>query len=122
MFEQAVELEDHADLAAQLPERRQRNRRAAGQRHAIHDDGAGVEAFEPRDRAQNRRLARAGRAHQRHQLAARDIQRHAGQNRPPAATQVQPIGAEHDVAHGAGAFQRLSSRRAAPANGSDIAR
>ena len=122
MLEQAVELEDHADLAAQLPQRRWWNRRAAGQRHAIHDDRAGVEAFEPGNRAQNRRLARAGRAHERHQFAARDVQCHAGQNRPLAATQVQPFGAEHDVAHGAAAFQRLSSLRAAAASGSDIAR
>ena len=53
VFEQTMELEHHADLAAQLPQRRRRDRSAAGQRDAVDEDRSGVERFEPRHRAKN---------------------------------------------------------------------
>ena len=45
------------------------------ERDAVDVDRAGLERLEPGDRAQDRRLAGAGRSHQRDELAARDLER-----------------------------------------------
>ena len=46
---------------------------AAGERDAVDDDPPGLKSFEAGDRAEDRRLAGAGRPHDRDQLAARDL-------------------------------------------------
>src|SRR5439155_26324073 len=88
MFEQAMKLKDETDLAAKLTERRGRHRRAAADCEIVDADRAGVEWLERGNRAQDCRLSGAGRAHQRHQRAARHIEGCAGQNASRAALEL----------------------------------
>jgi hypothetical protein len=57
MFEEAMKLEHHADLAPKLPHRRRRNLRAAFERHAVDCDAARLKRLQPGDRAKDGRLA-----------------------------------------------------------------
>ncbi len=75
--QQVEELEDEADvLAAELRELVVAERRdlGAGDRH-----GAGRRLVEPREDVHERRLARAGRAHDRDELAALHVERDAAE-------------------------------------------
>jgi hypothetical protein len=65
--EQGVVLKDGVDVA--------RVRRAAGDVGPGELDAAAVGQLEAGDEAQRRRLARAGRAEQREELPARDVER-----------------------------------------------
>ena len=77
VLEQVMKLEDEADLAAKLAQRRRRDGRAAVERHLVDRDAAGIERFEPRDRSEHRRLARSRRSHDRDQRPARHVEGHA---------------------------------------------
>ena len=79
--EQRALLEDHADPALL----RLHPLAARGDRAAADPDRPGVGALEARDHAQQRRLARAARPEQRHELAAAD---------PQAGAVDRPQGAE----------------------------
>ena len=61
-----VVLEDHRDVAVL--------RRDVGDVAVADEDLAGVDLLEPGEHAQRRRLARAGRADEHHELAVRDMQ------------------------------------------------
>src|SRR5438093_2540468 len=117
MLEQAMELEHHADFTPQLAQRRPRDVGAALERYAVDGDVSGLKSFEAGDRAQNRRLSRAGRAHDRDQLAPPHVEAHTSEDLARASLQAK-IG---DVDNGAGhVLHRCSSRRASTASGSDI--
>src|SRR5262249_31373763 len=79
----------------------------------------------PGDRAENGRLARARRSHDRDELAASGVEADAGQDRARPASQMQAVDAHDDVGaldHDVVARQCRSRRRASAASGSDIAR
>ena len=99
VFEQAVKLKHHPDFAAKLTQRRRRNRRAAFQDHAIDVDAAGAELLEACNGAQHRGLARAGRPHHGDELAAHDLETHAGKHRSRPALQAQIVNVENRFAH-----------------------
>ena len=79
---QAVVLEDHADRAAQ---RRDLPAGQAGQVAAGNVDLAARRALLAQREPQERRLARAGRPDEEHELAARDVHGHVVQGGPRAA-------------------------------------
>ncbi len=83
-----MELEHHADLAAQPAERRGTDIHTALEYHASDRHAAGLERVESGDGSENRRLARARRSHDGHQFAAADIERHAGEDLPIAPPQA----------------------------------
>jgi hypothetical protein len=64
-----MELEDHAHSSTQPPHRVARRRGAAVEHHVLDHDASRVKRLERRDRAEDGRLARAGRPHHGHQLA-----------------------------------------------------
>src|SRR5437762_1571372 len=119
MLEQIVHLEDHADVAAQIAQRRTRRRATRREGNAVDVDDAGIERLERRDRAQDRRLAAAGESHQRDQLAALDAEADAAQHFARAAQKTKVLDAQN---HSPAILQRASSRPASRASGSDNAR
>src|SRR5690606_4766799 len=70
---------------------------AAGDHLPVERDRAGVRKLEPGDQAQDRALAGAGRAEQRQDLAALDVERHVVDHGAPAEPLGHPI--ERDDAH-----------------------
>ena len=78
--EQRAELEQHPELAAHHV---QRLAVEIGHRFAADQHAAGLRLQLPADEAQDRRLAAAGAAHDRHDAAARNRHRDAGEHRPP---------------------------------------
>ena len=70
--EERVVLEHHAEVAALG--------RHAGHLLAVHQDAAGVGDLEPGQAAQERRLAAAARAEERHDRAALDLEREVAQH------------------------------------------
>src|SRR5258708_13422776 len=120
MLEQGAKPEGHADLPSQLSQCRGLDGRAAVERDAVDDDASRFEGLESGGRAKDGGLSRSRWSHQRHELAARDLDADAAQNRPRAAAQVDSIDAKN-FPHAGGVLQRSSRRRAAAATRRDIA-
>ena len=80
VLEQVVELEDHPDLAAQRPEDPD-GRLPSGQGDLADSNRPGVKRLKAGDRPENRRLTRAGKPHQGHQLPRLDGEGHLAQDR-----------------------------------------
>src|SRR5207248_8102812 len=105
--EQAVKLEHHACAAA------------------FDGDAAGVVALQSRNGAEDRRLARSRRAHDRDDFAAMRREADAAQDLARASAQADVLDVEYwrrNRRHAVAAFQRRSRRDASAASGSDIAR
>jgi len=98
--EQAARLEHHAHLAPQGVER---VRIELVHHLAVDADAAAPRGELPADQLEQRRLAAAAAAEDRHHLAARDLQRQAAEDRQLAVAEVQ-VGDFHEVA-GAGAHR-----------------
>ncbi len=75
--------------------RAQRRRADLAQVVAVDEDAPGGRVVEARDELGQRRLARAGRAHQRHGLARRHVQRDVAQR--VAALALVAVGEDHVV-------------------------
>jgi hypothetical protein len=78
--------------------------------HLLGNHFARIRGFEAGDHAKNGGLARAGQAHQRHQLARVGMKVDAAQDFACAAPEAKPSNGER--AHTVGILQRSSSRRA----------
>ena len=97
--QQVVELEDEADVggAPARPARRSRAGRCAGRRPRDAPVGRRVQ---PADQVEQRGLAGAGRAHQRHEVAARDVEVDAVQHLDLLAAAAIDLGDAADLDQG----------------------
>ena len=117
VLEERVVLEDHAHLRAKRLQGGDGGQRPRRQPRVAHGDSAAIERLERRHGAKHGALAGAREPHQRHQLAAADLQRSTPQSTSrAAAAQAEVVDPEQrrPVVHAVGAFQRCSSRRGQP--------
>ena len=120
VLEERVGLKDHAGEAPQRLQAGLGGKTAGRKLEAAQGDPPPVEGLEGDAGAQDRRLPRAGEAHERAHLAFADREIDAVEDRPSAARQRKPLDPQQ-VRHAA-ALQRRSSARARRDSGSDIAR
>jgi hypothetical protein len=122
VLEEMMKLEYHTDLASERAQRRRRSPGTAVDGQVLYLHGSQLKRFQAGDHAQDGGLAGAGRTHQRHQLAARNVEGDVRQHTALATAKAQGLDGKHPVAHAVALFQCRSRRRASAASGSDIAR